>query len=248
MKNHFNIVLEKKNFLKLEKKFKNSYQKLKPFPHVVIENFFSKENLKNILKAFPAQNSKVWKSPGNKHTFNKKVLKTPISGNKDEILDLKSKLIFWQLNSSIFINFLEKISGIKGLMPDPYLYEAGFHSSGEGAYLNPHADFSHHDKIKLQRRINFIYFLSKDWKKKNNGSLKLYDKNINVVKEIIPKLNTGVIFSTSKNSYHGHPDKIIKGAKPRNSIAMYYYTVPVIKKPYRVIFPLDKKFSWRVPK
>ena len=169
MKNHFNIVLEKKNFLKLEKKFKNSYQKLKPFPHVVIENFFSKENLKNILKAFPAQNSKVWKSPGNKHTFNKKVLKTPISGNKDEILDLKSKLIFWQLNSSIFINFLEKISGIKGLMPDPYLYEAGFHSSGEGAYLNPHADFSHHDKIKLQRRINFIYFLSKDWKKKIMG-------------------------------------------------------------------------------
>ena len=76
----------------------------------------------------------------------------------------------------------------------------------------------------------------------------MYDKNINVVKEIIPKLNTGVIFSTSKNSYHGHPDKIIKGAKPRNSIAMYYYTVPVIKKPYRVIFPLDKKFSWRVPK
>ena len=66
-----------------------------------------------------------------------------------------------------------------------------------------------------------------------------------MVNKIVPKFNTGIIFSTSKNSYHGHPDKIINNAKPRNSIAMYYYSVPIIKKPYRVIFPLDMKFKWK---
>jgi Rps23 Pro-64 3,4-dihydroxylase Tpa1-like proline 4-hydroxylase len=245
--NCINLEIESKRLEVIIKKNKKGYKNTNPFPNVVIDNFFSKTNLKYILEAFPKSRSTSWKKPENVHTRNKKVLKTPKNGLKEQTLNLRSKMIFYQLNSSIFLNFLEKLTGIEGLLPDPYLYESGFHSTGPGGYLNPHADFSHHDKLKLQRRLNFIFYLNKEWKSSYGGDLNLYNKDVISKKIITPKINRCIIFSTSDHSFHGHPTKITENAPFRNSLAMYYYTVPRDKKKHRVIYPLDKKFKWFSP-
>ena len=59
---------------------------------------------------------------------------------------------------------IEKITGISGLLPDPYFAESGFHQIQNHGYLNIHADFSHHDYLGLERRINLLYYLNDNWK------------------------------------------------------------------------------------
>jgi hypothetical protein len=41
--------------------------------------------------------------------------------------------------------------------------------------------------------------------------------------KVVPTLGTAVLFATSNESWHGHPDPIV-GPYPRRSIALYYYT------------------------
>ena len=239
----FDLSKEKKNFSKIIKKYKSKFNKNTPFPNLVLDNFLSNNKIQSVYKNIPKK-SFNWKTPTNIFTKNKSVLTTPVNGTKEDNFTLEMKMIFLQFNSATFLNFLEKISGIRGLLPDPYFNESGYHSSSKGGFLNPHADFSHHDKLGIQRRLNLILYLSKNWKKTYGGSLKLYDKELKSYKLIVPKFNRCVIFKTSKTSYHGHPDNIQNTDLKRDSFAMYYYTLPITTKKHKVIFPEDKSFKW----
>ena len=64
-----------------------------------------------------------------------------------------------------------------------------------------------------------LVFLNPDWEKSWGGALYLGDKR---QVEILPLLNTTVIFETSATSWHGHPDPII-GQRLRKSLACYFY-------------------------
>jgi hypothetical protein len=53
----------------------------------------------------------------------------------------------------------------------------------------------------------------------------LYDKEIKNCTTVAPLFNRMVIFSTTSDSYHGHPDPLIcPPDRSRKSIALYYYT------------------------
>ena len=76
--------------------------------------------------------------------------------------------------------------------------------------------------------------------------LEMDSKKLKVIlkKIITSKIYRCIIFSTSDHSFYGHSTKITKNATFRNSLALYYYTVPRDKKKYRAIYSLDKKFRW----
>ena len=111
-----------------------------------------------------------------------------------------------EFNSSLFITFLEKITGIEGLIPDPYFAEGSFTMSTNGGYLDIHADFSHHDKLKLERRVNVLIYINENWKENFGGGLNLYDEDLNKKKTIFPYGNSIAIFTTSDKSFHGFPE------------------------------------------
>lgn len=82
----------------------------------------------------------------------------------------------------------------------------GLHELRNGGYLNVHADFNRHPKLKLDRRLNVLIYLNKDWISEYGGELQLWDKEMkNCEKKIIPIFNRMVIFSTTDFSYHGNP-------------------------------------------
>ena len=64
--------------------------------------------------------------PSNSHTVKKKVTKRGKLDLKEYLFSENQKKILRELNSSLFLNFLEKLSGIEGLIPDPYFAEASF--------------------------------------------------------------------------------------------------------------------------
>ncbi len=121
---------------------------------------------------------------------------------------------------------LENITGIKGLIPDPYFSGGGFHEIGQGGHLSVHADFNHHKQMNLERRINVLIYLNKDWQDAYGGQLELWDNAMTErLVSIVPLFNRCVVFNTTSNSNHGNPNPINHPQRiPRRSIALYYYT------------------------
>ena len=59
-----------------------------------------------------------------------------------------------EFSSAACLKFLEGLTGITGLIPDPYFEGGGLHQIEPGGYLKVHADFNWHKTLRLDRRIN----------------------------------------------------------------------------------------------
>lgn len=217
--NYLNTELsELKNFA-----LKNSlkYNKAIPFPHIVIDDFFNKKILDIILNNFPSNLEDIGTI-----SKNKAELKLALNDTKKFSPETNNFINF--LNSFIFLEFLQNITDIKEtLISDPYLIGGGLHELKNNGFLNIHADFNKHSKINLDRRLNVLIYLNKNWSNENGGQLELWDKEMKKChQKILPKFNRMVIFSTTSSSYHGNPNKVIcENSNSRKSIAMYYYSI-----------------------
>jgi len=119
------------------------------------------------------------------------------------------------------------------LYSDLRLNGAGWHIHKSGGKLNTHLDYSIHPKLGMQRKLNLIIYLSREWDT-NWGGLGLWGNDTPnepgpLIKTIDFKFNRAVIFDTTQNSWHGLPDQIT--CPPnffRRSIALYYLCTPSI--------------------
>ena len=198
------------------------YLENSPFPHIVFDNFIKKDILDKIEHEFPNLESLE-----NKIVFNdQKQIKFASKGSSD--FSPTAKELIWQLNSDIFLKYLQDLTGIKEtLISDPYFAGAGYHQIKKGGLLKVHADFNKHSMINLDRRLNLLLYLNKNWDPSWGGNLELYDKN-DLKKPVVsvePFFNRCVIFSTTSETFHGHPDKIsCPENRTRRSIALYYFS------------------------
>lgn len=200
-------------------KYCEAYSQANPFPHIVIDDFLPELRLDTILKEFPKVDSVDWQN------FDSTAEKKLASKNELQMGDT-TRILLYQLNSSIFINFLESLTGINGIIPDPHFLGGGLHQIERGGYLKMHVDFNRHEKLHLDRRLNLLLYLNKDWKEEYGGYLELWDKDMTgCKKKILPIFNRLVIFSTTDFSYHGHPEPLTcPEGRTRKSLALYYYS------------------------
>jgi Rps23 Pro-64 3,4-dihydroxylase Tpa1-like proline 4-hydroxylase len=194
------------------------YAAAQPFPHIVIDDFLDEQAIELCLREFPRREKA-------EASYNRSQEKRKLE-YKPESLAPSVRTLFYSFNSLPFLRFLENVTGIKGLIPDPYFLGGGFHEVQNGGYLNIHTDFNHHSLLGLERRINVLIYLNKEWKEEYGGSLELWDQKMRACQaRIIPEFNRCVIFNTSLTSNHGNPEPVAhpQGA-PRRAIALYYYT------------------------
>ena len=72
--------------------------------------------------------------------------------------------MFSFLRSSNFIKFLESITSIVGLIPDPHYLGSGVHQTVRNGYLKIHSDANlYNDNSVLYRRVNVFIFFNKNW-------------------------------------------------------------------------------------
>jgi hypothetical protein len=137
-----------------------------------------------------------------------------------------TRFLLYQLNSATFIEFLEKLTGTDGLIGDPHFLGGGLHQIVRGGFLKIHADFSRHPKLNLERRLNILIYLNREWREEYGGHLELWDRDMRECrKKILPVFNRCVIFNTTTQSYHGHPDPLnCPEGETRKSLALYYYS------------------------
>jgi 2OG-Fe(II) oxygenase superfamily len=191
-----------------------------PFPHIVIDNFLPLGLAEGMLSHFPKEKltSDVVFDMGYAGHHKRQILPADC--------DEYCRNAFDFFNSQPFLQFLEGLSSIEALLPDPYFVGGGFHEIGRGGKLGIHADFRINSQLHLSRRMNVIIYLNDDWREEYGGSLELWSRDMKAkVKSVAPVMNRCVIFNTDADSYHGHPDPLTtpEGVL-RRSVALYYYT------------------------
>lgn len=201
------------------KRYHESYTQARPFPHVVIDDFFPEGVVAEVLKEFPSPSEIPWRR--HEHAHSKKLA----TENEIQIGNFTRHFIA-QLNSAVFVDFLEMLTDIEGLIPDPHLMGGGLHQIERGGYLGIHADFNVHPRLKLDRRLNLLLYLNKNWEEAYGGHLELWNREMTQCeKRLLPVFNRLVVFNTTDFSFHGHPLPLTcPPERARKSLALYYYT------------------------
>lgn len=200
---------------------KETYDTADPFPHCCVDGLISNELLDCVLQEFPDPTKETnWIPLETKGTSHKKLI------SKDaETLGPYTKYLISRLSEPSFLSFVEEVTGIQGLIPDPYLLGAGLHQTGSGGFLEMHADFYRSPKLQLFRRVNLLLYLNKDWKDEYRGALELWDKNLQKRAAYLPVWNRMLISNIAPQAYHGFPDPLLcPEDMTRKSLALWYYT------------------------
>ena len=210
---------------------KSRYKAANPFPHMAIDWLFRRDALKQVAAELPEKmDSKTgcvvglhrwqcYNKPG--HEFRKSFI------SQARHMGPATKRLLAFLRSQNFVSFLERLSGVKGLMPDPMFEGAGLHMTGRGGHLQVHADFNQHLKHRLHRRVNTFIYLNDDWPEEYGGHLELWNRAMTQCEQrFLPTFGRFVVFTSTSFSYHGHPQPMdqLPPERMRKSIAYYYYT------------------------
>lgn len=218
------------NFSEISRSLKNFCGAI-PFDHCVVDGFFDREVALELSKEFPCYSSSDWHHYSNA-IEEKKTL------NNWNIFPNKTYMAFNEFFSANMLDTLSKSTGVE-LLPDFGLHGGGWHIHKSGGNLNPHLDYSIHPKLKKQRKLNIIVYLSEELLPEHGGHLGLWhqkseNRHGKLELEIAPVFNRAVIFDTTQNSWHGmsrsltQPENIY-----RKSLAVYYLCEPKPGAPKR---------------
>lgn len=207
---------------KIKKTKKNINYFIKPYKHLVIDNFFDHKLINECLKNFPSTSCKNWEFT------NDKDIEIKYRSKWTSEFDIPEGVIevVRILNGADFLKSISEVFKIKKLIPDPYFTGGGLNVTKKGGLLDVHVDGNYHDATGLNRRLNALLFLNKNWTPNWGGEFGLYDsKGKKCIKKIEPIFNRLVVFDTHDTSWHGLPDPInFPETNPRKSILLYYYT------------------------
>lgn len=197
------------------------FQTAEPFPHCVIDSFFTDETFADLVREFGSPTEepdwhRYWNPIEKKYALNRFSTR-PFTTE-----------VFNALQSDAFVQRIASITGIPTLQSDPHLHGAGLHYHPRGGKLDLHLDYSIHPITGLERRVNLIVYLNETWDDDWGGALELWDRDFtHCVTRIPPHRNRAVLFRTSDISYHGlpYPLQCPEGVG-RKSLAVYYVSPP----------------------
>jgi Rps23 Pro-64 3,4-dihydroxylase Tpa1-like proline 4-hydroxylase len=189
-----------------------------PFPHVVIEGLFSPELLQLTLDEFGSVSGIDWDRYDSADEVKR-------GSSQRAQLGPATQLYFSAIHSRAFVQFVERVSGIDGLLPDPKLFAGGMHEIPDGGHFAIHLDFNRHPVTGLRNRLVLITYLNKEWQPSYGGALELWNRADDTkVVEVSPRFGRTIIFVQSPETWHGHPVPVqAPDRRPRRSLAAYYY-------------------------
>lgn len=197
---------------------------------VVVDGVLRPSKQDEIMRSFPGASWDGWDRISNSLQFGKR------SCERIEVFPATLAAVVHELNSSSVIKFLEDLTEIKGLLPDPHLWGGGLHCMQRGGYLWPHTDFLQGTNPGLKRMINLVLYIHPTWTPEMGGNFERWEGR-GLVRSVSPAPYRCVIFRTDDSSIHAVSQ--ISGDRLRQSIALFYYSV--VNKPD---VSLDTTTSW----
>jgi len=217
----------------------NTFVGTPPYPMIVLDNFLPIDyanKFKEECETIPNEHWSDFTRRGSSMKECKKLEVAPIA------FDFVN-----QMHSALGMEWLEKVTGIKDLIPDPHLVGAGYSRTYRGHSLKVHTDFNWNDRLKLHRMLSFIIYLNPDWDESWGGGLRFYDFNNEKVIQDVPCVhNRVIIWRYHKRGFHGYPDPL---ACPvgisRNTFRLFFYVSDAQHRdddrPHRSLYWFDKE-------
>lgn len=195
------------------------YLAARPFPHIVFDNFFDPALLEHVLEEFPKPGAIPWQRFDNEREIK-------LASATESSFGPVTRLLLYHLNSITFLEFLGQVTGIPNLIGDPSFEGGGLHQIVRGGKLGIHADFNKHRSYQLDRRLNLLLYLNKDWREEYGGNLELWNREMTQCEQkVLPVFNRVMMFGTTDFTYHGHPEPLqCPEGMTRKSLALYYFS------------------------
>lgn len=199
-----------------------TYNNEYPFPYICIDNFWNnEEELMQASEEFYHIPNEEWDGSDQHDDMQLK------RGYKNmHNMPLTLKKIIQVLESPEALSYFSRLTGIFGLQADPEMHGGGLHVTSRGGKLSVHSDFNIHPTSGLHRRLNILLYMNPVWESNWGGNIELW--NYEMTEKIVdlePVFNRMVLFNTTSETYHGHPDPLnTPEGIERRSIALYYYT------------------------
>ncbi|CAM3493540.1 2OG-Fe(II) oxygenase [Nocardioides zeicaulis] len=200
-----------------------AYRTASPFPYIVLDDVLTTDAFGRCVEEFPGIGDEFWK--GYLH-----VNETKYSNTVPDSWGSTLKAVAEEFCSPEFVQWLEDLTGIPDLMPDWSMDGGGLHQTLRGGHLNIHADFTtHHEHDSWKRQVNILLYLNEEWRDEWGGKLELWDQQMRSCQATVtPAGNRMLVFTTSFDSFHGHPDGLeCPDDVARRSMALYYFTEEV---------------------
>ncbi|MBP2392264.1 2OG-Fe(II) oxygenase [Aeromicrobium fastidiosum] len=191
-----------------------------PYPHIVLDGVLKAETFAAVVAEFPGIRDEFWQ--GYLH-----VNETKYANKAPDTWGDTLRGVAQEFCSERFVTYLEELTGISGLLADWSMDGGGLHQTLRGGHLNIHADFtSHHTHETWARRVNILLYLNEEWQPEWGGQLELWDPQMTEVRgRVTPAGNRMLVFTTTADSFHGHPDGLTcPPDMARRSMALYYFT------------------------
>jgi hypothetical protein len=199
------------------------FEQAQPFRHLVLDDFLVPGFAAELLAQFPSfERGSAIAEDGS----------ASLKSTVERIRDLGSA--YSRLDDLVktrgFLDYIGAITGIPGLLYDPWYFGGGTHENRHGQDLDAHVDFNRHPVERWHRRLNLIVYLNHRWQDEWGGSLELHSDPRSAHDQVLvvtPLFNRAVIFETTEWSWHAFPPiRLPESEQPlsRKSIALYFYS------------------------
>jgi hypothetical protein len=214
-----------------------TYQSAAPYGNLVIEGFFKRE----VFQAL--QGELVAGTRNFSQVFTDEFQKNKTISTGDSVPPLIS-LIAAKFAAPEMLRYLEKVTGLKRLVPDPY-YNTDYgyyHIVGAGGVLGSHVDHARHSSLGMPHVLNIVVYLTENWNPDDGGALCLYDATgREVVKRVQCMGNRAVLFACTPVAYHGVEPVTERSGRRRHSLYFAYYAVDGVQAEGPEAFPASQQ-------
>jgi len=191
----------------------------RPYPHLVLDNLFCSNSLTALIDELPPPSSEKWI-----HEDHDQFVKLSLRSAVD--LGARGYEFTSVLHSAGFLYLLTELTGIKSLLPDPFLSGSGYHIVPAGGMFDVHADRNTDFHTGLERRLALLIYLNKSWKAEFGGQLELWNQEGSKCEKVIdPIFNRTVIMEIGDKNFHAVRPVTPNSGFSRHSFAVYFHTV-----------------------
>lgn len=162
--------------------------------YLVVDDLLDERLALDIRSRFPKPADMMVRKSLREHKY--------VAAQMDRFDPLLEEIVFG-FQEQVVRTIVERITGLKGLLPDSRLYAGGISLMAQGQFLNPHLDNSHDNDRKVYRVLNLLYYVSPDWHLDNGGNLELWPNGPKGPPLTIhSKFNRLAIMATDQASWH----------------------------------------------
>ena len=216
------VFFDRKHLRTLALGRRDAYRDARPYPHAVFDGFLGEADAVALAERFPGPEHPGWMRRDYRQQSARlgQLQRTGFEG-----VDPALRHLLAELSGMVFLDFLEALTGIEGLIPDPHFRGAGPSLTLPSGHLALHADFNRDRARHLERKLTVLYYLDKDWDPAWGGALELWDEpRTRCEASYLPMLDRLVVMAHGDTYWHGHPQPLAcPEGRYRASVAAYFY-------------------------